>query len=130
LLLIVVLISFIPWIVRPWFRQDPAAVEKAAGMWLRRTAEHGTPFIGSYQVIGYYADSRGIAFGEWSLADLVTAGRHIGARFLIADNFRLPEARPDLMALAAGDPRVFPNLEIAHIAEDRAGRRVFIYRIR
>jgi 4-amino-4-deoxy-L-arabinose transferase-like glycosyltransferase len=128
-LLIVVLLSFVPWIIRPWFRQDPYAIEKAAGLWLRRTVGPGMAFIGSYAVLGYYADSRGIAFGRRSFEALLAAGRDAGARFLIADNFRLPESRPDLLALAAGGHPVLPNLEIVHVEEDRAGRRILIYRI-
>jgi 4-amino-4-deoxy-L-arabinose transferase-like glycosyltransferase len=129
LLLIVVLVSFVPWIIRPWFRQDPYAIEKAAGLWLRRTVGPKTVFIGSYAVLGYYADSRGIMFGNRSLEDLLAAGRQAGARFLIADNFRLPESRPDLMALAAGGQQVRPYLEMIHVVEDRAGRRILIYYI-
>jgi 4-amino-4-deoxy-L-arabinose transferase-like glycosyltransferase len=129
LLFIVVLVSFVPWIIRPWFRQDPYAIEKAAGLWLRRTVGPKTVFIGSYAVLGYYADSRGIMFGNRSLEDLLTAGRQAGARFLIADNFRLPESRPDLMALAAGGQQVRPYLEMIHVVEDRAGRRILIYYI-
>lgn len=130
LLLIVVLVSFVPWIARPWFRQDPYAIEKAAGLWLRRTAGPGTVFIGSYPVLGYYADSRGILFGNRSLENLFASGRQAGARFLIADNFRLPESRPDLMVLAAGGQEFYPELERIHIVEDRAGRRILIYRFR
>jgi hypothetical protein len=68
-------------------------------------------------------------FGNRSLEDLLAAGRQVGARFLIADNFRLPESRPDLMALAAGGQQVRPYLEMIHVVEDRAGRRILIYYI-
>lgn len=124
-----VLLSFIPWIVRPWFRQDPAAVEKAAGVWLRRSHGSGAIFLGRYPVVAYYAQARGVPFARRSLDDLVAEGRKGGARFLIADNVRLPESRPDLLALAAGQPGR-PDLELAHVVEDRAGHRVAIYRIR
>ncbi len=130
LLLIAVLVSFVPWIARPWFRQDPYAIEKTAGLWLRRIAGPGTVFIGSYPVLGYYADSRGIMFGNRSLEGLVAAGRQAGARFLIADNFRLPESRPDLIGLAAGGQQFRPELEMIRVVEDRAGRRILIYRFR
>jgi hypothetical protein len=130
LLFVIVLISFVPWIVRPWFRQDPSAVEKAAGLWLRHTAGPGTVFVGTYGLIGYYGGARGIAFGRRSMEELLSAGRKAGARYLIADNFNLPASRPDLMALGAGGQVSYPDLELVHTTEDRAGRRVFIYRIR
>ncbi len=128
LLLIAALVSFVPWIARPWFRQDPYAIEKVAGLWLRQTAGPGTVFIGSYPVLSYYADSRDIMFGNRSLENLFAAGRQAGARFLIADNFRLPESRPDLMVLAAGRQQRLPGLKLIHIVEDRAGRWILIYR--
>jgi 4-amino-4-deoxy-L-arabinose transferase-like glycosyltransferase len=129
LVLAAALLSFIPWIVRPWFRQDPAAVEKAAGLWLRRSHGPGATFLGRYPVVAYYAGAQGIPFARRSLDDLVAEGRKGGARYLVADNVRLPESRPDLLALAAGQPGR-PDLELAHVVEDRAGRRVAIYRLR
>jgi len=129
ILLIVVLLSFLPWIARPWFRQDPAAVEKEAGLWLRSAAGPGAVFIGRYPVLGFYAEGRGLPFPRAALDDLLKEGRARGARFLIADSVRLPESRPDLLGLVAGD-RVRADLELAHVEEDRAGRRVVIYRIR
>jgi len=128
LLLCVVVLSFVPWIFRPWLRQDPAAVEKAAGLWLRRTAGPGALYIGRYPVISYYADARMIPFARRSLEEALTGGRNAGARFLIVDSLRLPESRPDLLWLLAGD-RVRPDLDMAHVVEDRAGHRVVIYRI-
>jgi hypothetical protein len=64
------------------------------------------------------------------MEELLSAGRKAGARYLIADNFNLPASRPDLMALGAGGQVSYPDLELVHTTEDRAGRRVFIYRIR
>ena len=128
-LLIVVVMSFLPWIFRPWFRQDPTTVEKAAGLWLRRSEGTGVVFIGRYPVIGYYAQGRGIPIGRRSLDELLAEGRKVHARFLIADNVRLVESRSDLLGLAAGD-RMRDDLEVVHIEEDRAGHRVVIYRLR
>jgi hypothetical protein len=125
----VVLFSFVPWIVRPWFRQDPAAIEKAAGLWLRQSAGPGAVFLGRYPVISHYAEGQGIPFARRPLDDVLSEGRKAGARFLIADTERLPATRPDLVALLAVDqPR--PGLTLAHVVEDRAGRRVLIYWIR
>jgi len=129
LLLATALLSFVPWILRPWLRQDPAGVEKVAGRWLHSTAGPGVVFLGRYPVIGYYAEGRGIPFARRSLDDLLSSSRGDGARFLIVDNVRLPESRPDLLALVAGDA-LRPDLEVAHVVEDRAGHRVVIYRIR
>lgn len=128
ILLCIVLFSFVPWIFRPWFRQDPASVEKAAGLWLRRTAGPGASFIGRYPVISYYAEAPGVPFARRSLEEALAGGRKAGARFLIVDSVRLPESRPDLLWLLAGEagPR---DLEVAHVVEDRAGHRVLIYRI-
>ena len=54
-----------------------------------------------------------------------------GARFLIVDNIHLPGLRPDLLPLVGGDPgRHSQDLALAHIAEDRSGNRVVLYRIR
>lgn len=128
-LLVVVLLSFVPWIVRPWYRQDPRAVEKAAGVWLKQTVGPGIHFVGPYPVIAYYAESEALSFGKLPVREVVARGRHAGARFLVADNFRLPEFPPDLAALTVADPGVPPILELARIFEDRAGRRIFIYRI-
>ena len=130
LLLGIVLVSFVPWIIRPWFRQDAGALEKAAGLWLRRTAGPRAAFIGTYGRIGYYAEAQAIPFGNQPLEALLREGRRAGARFLIADSAYLPAARPDLMALAAGSPGGHPELELAHVLADRAGNRLTIYRIR
>ena len=127
-LLVVVLLSFVPWILRPWLREDPAGVEKKAGLWLRSTSGPGTVFIGRYPVIGYYADARGIPFARRPLDVALEEGRRAGARFLIVDSVRLPESRPDLLWLVAGD-RLRGDLKTAHVIEDRAGLRVVIYRI-
>jgi len=129
ILLVVVLLSFLPWIARPWFRQDGAAVEKKAGLWLRRTAGPGALVIGRYPVLSFYAEGRGLPFARAALDDLLKDGRARGARFLIVDSVRLPESRPDLLGLVAGDP-IRADLERAHVEEDRTGRRVVIYRIR
>lgn len=128
--LTLVLISFVPWIVRPWFRQDPAAVEKAAGMWLRRTGGPKVPFIGSYGSAIYYTESHAIPFALHSLESLIQAGRRAGVRYLLADNYRLPQSRPDLAGLLGEKPPASPDLELVHRVEDRAGRRILIYRIR
>jgi hypothetical protein len=128
ILLCVVVLSFVPWIFRPWLRQDPAGVEKTAGLWLRRTAGPGVLFIGRSPVISYYAEARGVPFARRSLEEALAGGRNAGARFLIVDSVRLPETRPDLLWLLAGE-RVRPDLEVAHVVEDRAGHRVVIYRI-
>ena len=127
-LLFVVLLSFVPWILRPWLREDPAGVEKKAGLWLRSTSGPGTVFIGRYPVIGYYADARGIPFARRPLDAALAEGRRAGARFLIVDSVRLPESRPDLSWLVAGEPGR-RDLEVTHVVEDRAGHRVVIYRI-
>jgi 4-amino-4-deoxy-L-arabinose transferase-like glycosyltransferase len=129
LLLAVALASFIPWIARPWLRQDPAGVEKAAGAWLRQAAGPGAVFIGRSPVIGYYAGARSIPFARRSLDELLVEGRQSGARFVIADSFRLPASRPDLLSLVGGGNGIHPGLELARIEEDRAGNRVVIYRI-
>jgi hypothetical protein len=128
-LLFVVLLSFVPWILRPFFRSDPGGVEKAAGLWLRRSAGPGAVFIGRYPVITYYAEAPGIPFGRRSLEDMLAEGRKAGARFLIVDSVRLPESRPDLLGLVAGEGGR-QDLQLAHVVEDRAGHRVVIYQIR
>lgn len=129
LLLTFVLLSFLPWIARPWFRQDPSAVQKASGLWLRQSAGAGTTFLGRYPVIGYYAEARGIPFARRSLDDLLIEARTTGAMFLIVDNVLLPESRPDLLSLVAGDFER-RGVELAHVEEDRAGHRVVIYRLK
>ena len=128
ILLGVVLLSFVPWIVRPWFRKDPAAIEKTAGLWLRHSAGPGAILIGRYPVMAYYAEARDIPFARRSLDDLLAQARKTGARFLVVDNVRLPESRPDLLGLVAWD-RGRQDMEIVYEVEDPAGRRVVIYRI-
>jgi hypothetical protein len=128
LLLVLVLASFAPWIARPWFREDPNAVEKATGLWLRRSGGPGAIIMGAYPVIDHYAGSHGIAFHGPALAEAIARGRRAGARYLIADNYRLQEAPPGLALLASvGDSP--PRLELVRIFEDRTGRRVLVYRI-
>ncbi|HET7342093.1 MAG TPA: hypothetical protein VFL90_11560, partial [Methylomirabilota bacterium] len=126
--LLVVLLSFVPWLVRPWFRQDPGAVDEAAGRWLRAAAP-GPAFVGRYPVIGYYAGARAIPLAAHTLDEAVADGRRQGARFLVVDSERLPQIRPDLAALLGGTAPGHPELELATTLEDRAGRRVLIYRI-
>jgi 4-amino-4-deoxy-L-arabinose transferase-like glycosyltransferase len=128
LALAVVLLSFLPWLARPWFREDASALDKAAGRWLS-VAGAGPAFVGRYPVIGYYAGARAIPLGANSLAAALADGRRQGARFLVADSERLPEIRPDLAILLAGAALKQPGLELATTLEDRAGRRVLIYRI-
>lgn len=124
----VVLLSFAPWIVRPWFRQDPAAVEKAAGLWLRESTQPGEVFIGRYPRIGYYAGTEWIPIARRSLEDLLIEGRERGARFLIADSVSLPQTRPDLVDLSLGNPST-PDLKLVHVEAATAGHRVLIYGI-
>lgn len=126
-LLVLVLASWAPWIARPWFREDAAAVDKRAGLWLRETAGPGAVFVGRYPVIAYYADARGVPFGRKPLAEALADGRRAGARWVIVDSERLPGSRPDLLGLVAGEGR--PGLEPARVVEDRAGRRVVVYRL-
>jgi 4-amino-4-deoxy-L-arabinose transferase-like glycosyltransferase len=130
LLLVVALLSFVPYNLRPWYRQDPPGVEKTAGLWLLRTAGAGAGFIGSYPRIDYYAKSHGLRFARHSLNDLLAEGKKRGARFLIVDNVFLPALRPDFLVLVREDSGRHPDLEVAHVVEDRAGHRVVIYRIK
>jgi 4-amino-4-deoxy-L-arabinose transferase-like glycosyltransferase len=123
-----VLLSFVPWLVRPWFREDPSAVERTAGRWLRAEAGAGTAFLGRYPVLGYYAGARDIPLGARSLDEALAEGRRQGAAFLIVDSVRTPEIRPDLLPLLGGAPGR-GALSLATTIEDRAGRRVLIYRI-
>jgi 4-amino-4-deoxy-L-arabinose transferase-like glycosyltransferase len=129
-LLLLVLASLVPWNARHWFRHDSAGVEKAAALWLREAVGPGTVFIGRHPRVSFYAGAREIPLAGRSLAELLAEGRKVGARFLIVDNIHLPGLRPDLLPLMGGDPgRHSQDLALAHIAEDRAGNRVVIYRI-
>ena len=127
-LLVVVVLSYLPWIVRPWFREEPAALEKRAGQWLLQAGDAGTVFLGRSPVIGYYARARGIPFAQRPLDDLLAEGRRAGARFLVADGARLAGTRPDLLWLVTG-ARVRDDLELAQAMESRDGRRLYIYRL-
>jgi 4-amino-4-deoxy-L-arabinose transferase-like glycosyltransferase len=120
------LLSFVPWLVRPWFREDPGALDRAAGRWLRAEAGAGTTFLGRYPVIGYYAGARDLALGARPLGEALAEGRRQGAQFLVVDSVRTPEIRPDLLPLLGG---AAPGLALATTLEDRAGRRLLIYRI-
>lgn len=126
--LVLALLSFAPWLVRPWFREDPSGVDRTAGHWLRAEAGPGATFLGRYPVIGYYAGARDLPLGARSLEEALADGRRHGARFLVVDSVRTPEVRPDLLPLLGGVP-VRPELALARTIEDRAGRRVLIYRI-
>jgi 4-amino-4-deoxy-L-arabinose transferase-like glycosyltransferase len=129
--LVLALLSFVPWVARPWFRHDSAGVEKAAALWLRDAAGPGTVFVGRHPRVAFYARAREIPLAERPLGELLAEGRGAGARFLIVDNIHLPGLRPDLLPLAGGDPgRYSRDLTLAHIAEDRSGNRVILYRIR
>jgi 4-amino-4-deoxy-L-arabinose transferase-like glycosyltransferase len=121
----IALLSFVPWLVRPWFREDASAVDKRAGRWMA-AAGAGPAFLGRYPVVGYYAGARAIPFGSLSLEAALAEGRRQGARFLVVDSERLPTMRPDLLPLLGG---AGPELELATVVEDRAGRRVLVYRI-
>ena len=127
--LALVLLSCVPWLVRPWFREDPSAVDRAAGRWLRAEAGLGGAFLGRYPVIGYYAGARDIPLGARGLEEALADGRRQGARFLVVDSVRTPEVRPDLLPLLGGGVPARPELRLATTIEDRAGRRVLIYRI-
>ena len=126
--LAIALVSFVPWLVRPWFREDASAVDKRAGQWLA-TASPGPAFLGRYPVVGYYAGARAIPFGSLSLETALAEGRRQGARFLVVDSERLPAMRPDLLPLLGGTAPGRSDLELVKLIEDRAGRRVLIYRI-
>ncbi|MGH7355805.1 MAG: ArnT family glycosyltransferase [Candidatus Rokuibacteriota bacterium] len=126
-LLVLVLVSWVPWIARPWFREDAGAVDKRAALWLREAAGPGAVFVGRYPLISYYAGARGVPFAEKPLAQALADGRRAGARWVIVDSERLPVSRPDLLGLVAGESR--PGLELARLVEDRAGRRVVVYRL-
>ena len=123
--LAIALLSFVPWLVRPWFREDASGVDKTAGRWLA-TANPGPAFLGRYPVIGYYAGARAIPLGSLPLGAALAEGRRQGARYLVVDSERLPTMRPDLLPLLGGTA---PDLELVKVVEDRAGRRVLIYRI-
>ena len=126
--LAIALLSFVPWLVRPWFREDASGVDKTAGRWLA-TANPGPAFLGRYPVIGYYAGARAIPLGTRRLDAALAEGRRQGARFLIVDSERLPALRPDLLPLLGGAAPDRTDLELVKTVEDRAGRRVLIYRI-
>jgi 4-amino-4-deoxy-L-arabinose transferase-like glycosyltransferase len=128
IVLAVVLASFVPWLARPWFRQDPSAVEKAAGLWLRQTEGRGAVLVGRYPRVAHYAEATAVPFPSRPLDGLLAESRKRGARFLVADSEVLPATRPDLLMLAAGAAGR-ADLELMHIEEDRAGRRVALYRI-
>ena len=130
IVLALALLSFVPWIARPWFRHDSAGVEKAAALWLRDAAGPGTVFVGRHPRVAFYAQAREVSLAERPLEELLAEGRGAGARFLIVDNIHLPGLRPDLLPLVGGDPgRHSQDLTVAHIAEDRSGNRVVLYRI-
>jgi hypothetical protein len=130
IVLALVLLSFVPWNVRPWFRHDSAGVEKAAALWLRDTVGPGAAFVGRHPRVAFYAQAREVSLTARPLEELLIEGRKAGARFLIVDNIHLPALRPDLLPLVGGDPgRHSQDLALAHIAEDRSGNRVVVYRI-
>ena len=123
--LAIALLSFVPWLVRPWFREDASGVDRTAGRWLA-AAGPGPAFLGRYPVIGYYAGARAIPLGSLPLGAALAEGRRQGARYLVVDSERLPTMRPDLLPLLGGTA---PDLELVKVVEDRAGRRVLIYHI-
>lgn len=128
IVLVVVLVSFVPWLARPWFRQDPSAVEKAAGLWLRQAGGRGAVLVGRYPRVAYYAEAAAVPFSPRPLDGLLAEARKQGGQFLIADSVVLPATRPDLLMLTAGSTGR-ADLELVHLEEDRAGRRVALYRI-
>ena len=123
--LAIALLSFVPWLVRPWFREDASGVDRTAGRWLA-AAGPGPAFLGRYPVIGYYAGARAIPLGSLPLGAALAEGCRQGARYLVVDSERLPTMRPDLLPLLGG---TVPDLELVKVVEDRAGRRVLIYHI-
>jgi len=131
IVLALALLSFVPWIARPWFRHDSAGVEKAAALWLRDAAGPGSVFVGRHPRVAFYAQAREVSLAGRPLEELLIEGRKAGAQFLIVDNIHLPALRLDLLPLVGGDPgRHSQDLSLAHIAEDRSGNRVVLYRIR
>jgi hypothetical protein len=128
LVLALVLLSFVPWIIRPWFREDPAALDKVAGEWLRKTVGPGVVFLGRSPVIAYYAAGKSIPFSSQSYDVALAKARQAGATFLIADSDRLAATRPDLLDLASGSS-CRPGIALTHTARDRTDRRMVIYRI-
>jgi len=129
LALAVAVLSFLPWLARPWFREDASALDRRAGQWLK-TAGVGTAFLGRHPVVGYYAGARAIPLGAAGALDEALAdGRRHGAHFLIVDTERVLETRSDLLPLLAGAALARPDLQLVKVLEDRAGRRLLIYRI-
>jgi hypothetical protein len=78
--------------------------------------------------VAYYAGATAVPFSPRPLDGLLVEARKQGGRFLIADSTVLPVTRPDLLMLTAGTSGR-SDLELIHIEEDRAGRRVVVYRI-
>jgi hypothetical protein len=106
-------------------------VEKAAALWLREAVGPGAVFIGRHPRVAFYAAAREIPLARGSLEERLAEGRRAGARFVIVDNVHLPTLRPDLLPLTGGDPGRFSReLALEHVAADRSGNRVVIYRIR
>ncbi len=128
LLLAVVLLSFIPWILRPWFRPDPGSIEKAAGTWLKAEVGPGAVFLGRYPRIEYYAAARGIPLGHGPLKTLLAEARTRGVRYLIVDSNRLVVERPALAFLLDG-ARPESGLDLLKRFEDASGRLLLVYRV-
>jgi len=127
-LVILVIMSFIPFTFRSFLRNEAEAnIYRETGSWIRANLPKDSVLVCRKPWIPFYAGKEQVALPFASLDKILKYARYKGANYLIADENETGE-RPGMKALLEENYPV-KDLKITHKFTDKCGKRIFIYQI-
>jgi 4-amino-4-deoxy-L-arabinose transferase-like glycosyltransferase len=128
-LIILVIMSFIPFTFRSFLRHETGAanIYKETGRWIQSNLPQGSVLICRRPFIPFYAGKEQVPLPFATLDKILKFARDRGADYLIADENEAGE-RPGMESLLE---EVYPvkDLKMVHKFKDISGKKVFIYQI-
>ncbi|MFH1478204.1 MAG: glycosyltransferase family 39 protein [Candidatus Omnitrophota bacterium] len=127
-LLILIVLSFIPFTFRPFFRDiKKKGIYQEIGGWLKDNTSEGSILVSRKPWIPFYAERNQIALPFEPLDKVLRFARYNKADYLIVDESVI-KGRLDLMLLLDQDYSS-EDLKIINRFKDKAGQKIYIYQI-
>ncbi len=125
---IIAIMTLLPFTLRPLYRSDPNVSYREAGLWLRDRAGSRPRIMDRKPQVAFYADGEYIRTPVGSWEEVLRFGKRESVTHLVIDDRYVPETRPELQFLLA--PEFAPSgLRFASEFQSADSARVLVYEL-
>ncbi len=126
--LAIVVLTLLPFTLRPLYRPDPSVSYRDAGLWLRAHAGSHLKIMDRKPQVAFYADAEHIRTPLGSWKEVLRFGKRESVTHLVIDDRYVPETRPELQFLLS--PEFVPSgLRLATEFQSAGSARVLVYEL-